>query len=302
MAIAIRMFVKAKNDRLRSSRALEAKRRQRFQSQETANSFETNIPVTKSMKYQQDRLLQSLIAVSNPLDAPGLQAISLSLENQDNQGLPPGPVGCEHWIKVLIDDIYTLGIKKSEYSKLDEIGGFQGEASEIQCWVEDGIRVAHQKCVELTAIAPDRSIQPAEAAAYLRRIEVSLVTCLFAHAALLYLHITLHGADAVARPTTKKLVFELIFTFRFIPEHTLLPSLVWPLCIAGCMATTVSERQFFRGTVASSGIDSRSSCMIWRALEIMEICWYRPKSDGMQPGDLAWIEALEELRNSVVIY
>ncbi|RDW56675.1 hypothetical protein BP6252_14061 [Coleophoma cylindrospora] len=302
MAIEIRTLVKAKNDCLRSSRALEAKRRQQCRSKETASSFDTNIPASKSTRYQQDRLLQSLIAVSNPLDAPGLHAISLSLKNQDSQCLPPGPVSCEHWIKVLIDDVYILGTKKNEALNPNEIGGFQDEANRLQSRLEDGIRVSHRKCVELTSIIPDRSIQPAEAEAHLRKIEVSLVNCLFAHAALIYLHITVHGAETAALPATKKLVFEWIFTFRFIPEYTLLPSLVWSLCMAGCMATTENQRQFFRETVASSGIDSWSSYMIWRALEIMEICWHGPKSDRMQPGDPAWIKALEELRNSDVIY
>ena len=103
---------------------------------------------------------------------------------------------------------------------------------------------------------------------HLRKIEVSLITCLFVRAALIYLHITLHGTDSRALPAGKKLVFEWTFHFRFLPERTLLPNLVWPLCIAGCMPTTAKQQQFFRETATSSGIDRQSTCMIWRALEI----------------------------------
>jgi hypothetical protein len=105
---------------------------------------------------------------------------------------------------------------------------------------------------------------------HLRKIEVSLVACLFVRAAFIYLHITLRGTDSRALLAGKKLVFEWIFHFRFLPERTLLPNLVWPLCITGCMTTTVKQQQFFRETVTSSGIDRRPTYMIWRALDIVK--------------------------------
>jgi len=298
MSVEIRALVKAKNDSLRRSRALEARHRRQCQSQKTVSSSENDVPASKTMRPQAERVKESLIPGSNPPSASSLQSLPSSLRNQDSQDLTSKRVSCEQWVEILIDEIDTLGMQRDNLSnQLDKANDFQFKAERLQKLLEEGVRHSHLKNSKLTATAPDRSIQPTEAEMHSRRTEVSLVTCAFVHAALIYLHITLHGTGTNSRtlPGAKKLVFEWIFVFRFLPDYTLLPSLVWPLCIAGCMATTVKQKQFFRETVISSGIHRLSTCMIWRALEIMETCWKVPANDGMQHRDL--MRELGILRN-----
>ena len=76
MSIEISALVKAKNDSLRRSRALEAKRRKQCQSKETANSSE-NIPASQATRPRAERLQESLIAGSSP--AIRLKTYSLCL-------------------------------------------------------------------------------------------------------------------------------------------------------------------------------------------------------------------------------
>lgn len=297
-SIEIRALVKAKNDGLRRSRAPEAKRRQQCHSQETTNSSKKDISRSRTMRSESEKLLESLIAVSSPPAVSSLQSMSLVLNNQDSRELEVEPVCCERWLKYLIDEVDTLSMEMDKsLNKPDEIPSFQFKADRLQDLLKAGVRDSHLKCVELTAIKPGRSIQRVEAEMHSRRIEVSLVTCLFASAALIYLHIMLHGTDAVALPTANKLLFEWIFNFRFFPECTLLSDLAWPFCITGCMATTVKQQQFLRETVITSGIDRLSTCMIWRALYVMEMCWKVSTSEGMQPGGINWTRAVKALRD-----
>jgi len=300
-SLEIRAVVKVKNDSLRRSRALEAKRRRQCRLQDTAELSQINIPNGAATSSKAERLMESPIANSSPTAAPCLHSIPSSLKNQASQLSTPGPVRCEHWVNVLIDNINTLGMKKDQIS--DQPGqayNFRFKANKLQNLLEEGVRSSHQNCGQLTATTPDYHIWPAEAEAHMRRIEGSAVTCLFVRAALIYLHIMIQGMDSRVLPSIQKSVFEWTFSFRFLPEPVL-PDLVWPLCIVGCMATTSSEQRFFRETVISSGIDYLSSCMIWQALEIMEKSWDVHRSDGMQLGDSNWTSAVNRLRNQDVL-
>jgi hypothetical protein len=96
MSIEIRALVKAKNESLRRSRVLEAKRRKQCQSKETANSSEKNIPASQSMRPHAERLQESLISGSSPPSASSLQSIPSRLKNQDGQDHIPKLVSCEH--------------------------------------------------------------------------------------------------------------------------------------------------------------------------------------------------------------
>lgn len=168
-------------------------------------------------------------------------------------------------------------------NQLGEADVFRSKAGKLQAFLEAGVQSSHRKCVEATATIPDNSIEPTEieAQAYLGRVETAYITCLYIRAALIYLHITLHGTNSMALPDTKRSVFEWTFSFRFVPDHTWLSKLVWPLCIVGSMATTAKQQQFFHETITSPGIDRHSPCMIWQVLDIMERCWKKNTSDSI---------------------
>jgi hypothetical protein len=296
LLIEINAIVKVKNDSLRRSRALEVIHRKQYQSQEVERLFQniTSEPKTTS----RPEILQTLpFAVSNPSVSSDLYFLPSKLNKWDNKISAYNPASCEQWVKDHIDEVDALNMEKYGPSPCPtDTEDFRSKVKRIWIHLEEGCEDAQRRYIALTAKEPDRRLQPSEFEAYSRKVDSFSLTCLFNFGALIYLHITLHGTDPGARFTANKMVFEWIFAYRFIPDNRLLSNAVWAFCVTGSLATTVSDRKFFRETVTTSDIDRSSPCKIWQALDIMEKCWNKSRDDSMQPGDLNWLRAVDELR------
>ncbi len=284
----ISSHIKARNATLRRSRALEAKRRQQGQLQNIAASSQNNGPINETAKSKTPSLPESLVPNSNSLSTSSVQFTPSSWKNLNSPGPALDLISCEAWVKDLIGEIGALDEQKYQLGlHPDEIDGFSSKAERLKDLLEEATPYFIQRYGEIEESASHYTIEVAKAKAHLQLMKV-WVTGIFVRAAFIYLHIALHGMDLQALPAANKLTFEWIFNFRFIPDRNVLPSLVWPLCMAGCMASTTQQKQFFRDTITFSGVDPQSPCLIWRALEIMEECWKVNSSGSMQPGDPIW--------------
>lgn len=286
----ISLLVKAKNDSLRRSRALEAKRRPQCQTQETVKSSQNNMPASEVVLYEVDTLQEASNTGFVPSEISSLGSGTSNLKNQ------AGHAVCESWVKFIVEEIHILGLHKDQISSQPgEENSLRSQTDHLWNLLENGLQSLYRRDAKLAETTPNSTNNPDS-----HPERTSLwVTSLFARAALIYLLITLHGTNAREMPATRKLVFEWIFNFRFLPNHAFLPSLVWPLCIAGCVATTAVPQKFFRDTIESSGIDQQSPCMIWHALDVMEKCWEPSTSHGMKLGNSEWTQGLDVSRDRI---
>jgi Fungal specific transcription factor domain len=92
------------------------------------------------------------------------------------------------------------------------------------------------------------------------------VTKVFACAALTYLHVVLLGAYPEL-PEIRESVLRTIEAFRELSDARKVSNLVWPFCIAGCMALTQNEDDF-RDIASSAGSDGKGSRNLEKAVAI----------------------------------
>ena len=99
---------------------------------------------------------------------------------------------------------------------------------------------------------------------------ISNVTRLWAHAAKLYLFVCLSGWQTNSNDT-QTCVAEVLRLLQTIDSPTQLRSLSWPICVAGCLASTSQEDDFRRiiGTIGQVGAFGTLST----TLRIMEAVW-----------------------------
>lgn len=67
---------------------------------------------------------------------------------------------------------------------------------------------------------------------------------------------------------------------NLIPDPRMFRGLVWPLCVAGCMASSPTHQQFFRNTVTEAVLDSPRFGNSGQALQILEESWEMQRERG----------------------
>ncbi|TVY50888.1 Pestheic acid cluster transcriptional regulator 3 [Lachnellula cervina] len=115
-------------------------------------------------------------------------------------------------------------------------------------------------------------------------IQSSLITRVWAHAALIYLFIVVSGWQP-ANVDVRFHVAQIIKLLKQISPPELLRVMVWPFCIAGCLAEPLEEVQL-RGIAQALQPRSLFS-MVYKALEIMENVWRNRDTGGIANRDLA---------------
>ena len=113
----------------------------------------------------------------------------------------------------------------------------------------------------------------------------SLVTCVWAHAGFIYLSVVVFGwqpASASVRYRVRRIV-ELLTHQMSTPA--LLRIMVWPFCVAGCLAEPAQEA-YLRGIVEVLQPPSVFGT-VRKALEIMESVWRNREAGHAATRDLA---------------
>jgi hypothetical protein len=151
----IGVLVKAKNDSLRRSRALEAKRRPHCQTQETAKSSQNYVPARDPMLFEAETLQGSSSTCLFPSVVSSLHSMPSSTKNL------AGHAGCESWVKCIVEKIHNLGIQKDQPSnQLGEANSLHSKADHLWNLLENGVQSLYQRDAKMAETTPELHQQP----------------------------------------------------------------------------------------------------------------------------------------------
>ena len=193
-------------------------------------------------------------------------------------------VGHENWVLLLIGEISALDAWKKEMKKSGALSMMQlvHRASDIEQRLRDGCAALDEP--GYTSRMRLKPTNPLEFFLYKPVDTTAALTKIWAYAAHIYLHTVVSGWQP-ASDEVKDNVSKLIVAFKTLPSPALLRTLVWPFCIAGCLADTHQESSF-RDMVASMGALQRFGTM-QLALRIMEDVWSRREQIDRDTWDIA---------------
>lgn len=214
------------------------------------------------------------------------------LGNADNADPPinlAATVGCQNWVLLQIGKIAALDAWKQDRKREGDLNIIElaQRATAIKYLLE-----SHSKQLETNSI-----IIPEESISLLNVLtsdfsqqstlanQSILVTHAWAHAALIYLLVVVNGwqpASVEIRYHVSEII-ELL-THKISPS-ALLRTMVWPFCVAGCLAEQAQE-VCFRGMVEALQPPSVFGT-VRKALEIMENVWRSRYTGDVTNRDLA---------------
>ena len=238
-------------------------------------------------------ILDDIIASTALQEQPKLYEYHQRLLSGTDGARPPinmeTVVGCQNWVMIQIGEIAVLDAWKQGRKIAGNLDMMElvhrataikdPLLAQLTRLEADPATISKQGSSALDMFAPNYS-QSSESPAS----QVSLVTRVWAHSAILYLFIVVSGwqpASATVRYRVGRIT-ELL-TQQMSPP-ALLRATVWPFCVAGCLAEPAQEA-CLRGMVEMLQPPSVFGT-VRKALEIMENVW-RHREVGASTRDLA---------------
>lgn len=212
------------------------------------------------------------------LGAPDGNEIPLNLETV---------IGCQNWVLLQIGEISVLDAWKQQCKRVGNLDVM--ELVHRAKTIKDSIQ-SHLASLESspgTRSEETNSFLDFFTPEYCRnsRNQSSLVTRVWAHAAFIYLFVVVSGWQPASADVRYHVSQILELLMRQISPRSLLRTMVWPYCVAGCLAEPTQEAQF-RGLLEA--LQPAGGCGTTRkALEIMEHVWRNREADGAASLDLA---------------
>jgi hypothetical protein len=188
-------------------------------------------------------------------------------------------MGCRSEIMILISQVAELEALKREYRDAGKLNNMKlvRRAREIEESLEAVVKELDEKIAKAREAADE-------------------VSQLFATAALVYLHVVVSGFQ-YSLPEIRDNVTKAMGMFRQLSNERLLRSLVWPLCVTGCLA--VKELQEgFKDLVMGMSAEVYMFGSARKALRIMERCW---EKRGEPDTRWDWAECMNSLGHLVLI-
>ena len=187
--------------------------------------------------------------------------------------------GARNWVMVLVSEIASLAAKETDWRRIIDHNdpSFEDSAREIEFRLLEQHREVRE---ELDVIrqkyggAPPHSM-PEE----YNKHTVLFVTNIFASAAIIYLHTVITSSD-VSPSLIQLALRNTIESMRMVPDPRMFRGLVWPLCVAGCMASSKADQEFFRTSANGAVSDSKTFGNSGKALEILERSWLLQSERG----------------------
>jgi hypothetical protein len=232
-------------------------------------------------------IFDDIIASTTLQMQPRLYSHHRSLLCNDIEGVDP-PVniesvfGIKNWALLEIGEIATLDAWKLECRRAGNL--------DVLMLAHRATAIKESLIVHLTALEnkpADEIISSLDifTSSDLRPSHRSLITRVWAHAALLYLFVVTSGWQ----PTNEDVRYHVsriveLLGYQLTPP-ALLRTVVWPFCVAGCLAELAQETQF-RQMVQRLKPSSLFGKM-HKALEIMENSWRNRTTGDVATRDLA---------------
>jgi len=199
-------------------------------------------------------------------------------------------VGCQNWVWLLIGEISVLDAWKKQCQRAANLDVMElvHRAAAVKDSLETGLAkleanpviAPKQSCGMLDVLTADYR-QPSQ----LSDRRSSLVTRVWAHAAVLYLFVVVSGWQPASSDVRYHVaqIIELL-TVQAKPPASL-RTMVWPFCVAGCLAEPAQEAHL-RAMVKALQPPSVFGT-VRKALEIMENVWRNRDSGNTAYQDLA---------------
>ncbi|EAW21019.1 fungal specific transcription factor domain-containing protein [Aspergillus fischeri NRRL 181] len=193
-------------------------------------------------------------------------------------------IGCSNSVMALIFEISSLDRWKEESQAIRKLS--------IIDLAERGRQIEERLRQELA----DMDTLPETSPSLLNRSKVLSVPAdpdvnrLFALSALIYLHVVISGAHPEL-PEIADAVSQVIAVFKRLWDPRLLQSvLVWPFCVAGCLALE-EQQNFFCALFSASEITESTVGTCFEAFRIMEKCWEARRSG---PFNCDWASIMKQ--------
>ena len=211
-----------------------------------------------------------------------LQPIRLDLQRQ---------MGCENWAMLSIMKISSLEAWKNDEISNDRLSIFelQCRASILLRGLESGINTLIRK---RESVASSSSVSDSDS---------SIITELFARAAITYLHVVVVGPKPHL-PDIRRSVSRTVKVLRNLSRRNMI-RISWPFTITGCMAIGGEQRTFseIMKLCIDEGINTGSA---WKGMAVMEECWKVTNSDlnrSMDGVGFGWVEAMKVLKQKILL-
>jgi hypothetical protein len=200
-------------------------------------------------------------------------------------------MGCENWAMIIILDISRLDNWKRESERSHKLS--IAELAKRGAQIEERLK---DKSVEIPVqeTTPMR-ILPRNTLRFLRS-STTEITNIFALSALTYLHIVISGAYPEL-PEVGESVANTISAFKALTDPKLLRNLIWPFCVAGCLASEEQQSAFY-DLISAAEIDEQTVGTCREAFKIVEECW-RIRKKGARNCD--WIFVMNSLGDHVLL-
>jgi C6 transcription factor Pro1 len=197
---------------------------------------------------------------------------------------PQYTMGCHGWIMAQIVEIARLEQRKTtvqtQICTPDSLAEVEQQGNQLAEQIEFGIE-------SLDTEQPE----PIEAVAPSLDEDCRLVSILWAHAAHIFLQITIYES------IDEDLINLFIQKLEELPSR-LFMRVCWPYTIAGCMSPSKYHMRF-RVMVAKTMQHSHPPGLTWKGLIVMEECWrLRQNHDSLSIG---WREAMQSLGARVLL-
>jgi len=183
-------------------------------------------------------------------------------------------------VMVLVSEIATLASQKADWRRAGDYDEqtFAESAREIEFRLLSQHREVRE---ELDTIRQEYggAPPPHSLPEIYNKHTVLFVTNIFASAAIIYLHTVITSSD-VSPSLVQLALRNTIESMRMVTDPRMFRGLIWPLCVAGCMASSKADQDFFRICAAGAVNDSRSFGNSGKALDILERSWLLQRERG----------------------
>ncbi|PVH82236.1 hypothetical protein DL98DRAFT_653303 [Cadophora sp. DSE1049] len=193
--------------------------------------------------------------------------------------------GAQNWVMILIGEISALAHQNQKMSWRRVVDsdynaqGFEAAARDIETRLRSQYRRLHEELATLRRRhdgPPSHSLPEIYA-----HHTVLVVTSIFVSAAAIYLQTATIRSSDLTPSYVKSVLQDTINSMEMIPDHRIFRGLVWPLCVAGCMASAPEDQEFFLAKAKGAVSDSRSFGNSGKALEVLERSWELQKQMGI---------------------
>ncbi|KAM3077269.1 hypothetical protein ACMFMG_003267 [Clarireedia jacksonii] len=187
-------------------------------------------------------------------------------------------MGCDNWVMIMISEIAWMSTWRKKHSK-DRTTDFQEQLRATENNIRTRLESNNAEMLEeLTSLRSNHRGAPPHYLDSYSRHTILVVTHIFACAALIYLKMAI--SSNLAPEDIDLLLHNTINAMRMIPDPQMFRGLVWPISVAGCLASSPQDQEYFRNIARGAVRDSKSFGNSGSALEILNKSWQLQRTEG----------------------